>query len=287
MARVASASFAAVAFLRAATVGAYTPKAEGVDRYPFLGGLADDLAKVYNEEPRLAIDRALLAAVSYAADRERVPIGEFLCEKDYGQACPQGWADLGDGGNCAAPTGYDGPCAAVLDFGSLPPQGKRLRAEACGAEFSCVGARELDYEADCPVGWLLGETGQCLAPRAYDGPCAGHQMLADMAWWQKSDWGRACGVAWPRRGAWQRAQRVGVPGNLVHFSRPCVPDYSQPCPDRWEEAASVCRAPAAYSGVCGYGIAAAAFDARQKQAFAEACDAPWACARGPLTFAGA
>uniref|UniRef100_A0A6T1K530 CPW-WPC domain-containing protein n=1 Tax=Alexandrium monilatum TaxID=311494 RepID=A0A6T1K530_9DINO len=89
---------------------------KGMPAVPILHGLADEMAQVYASTPRSVIDRAISAALVHISDRERVPLSEFVCQRDYGQACPQGWADVGDAGNCSAPAGYDGPCPAVVNF---------------------------------------------------------------------------------------------------------------------------------------------------------------------------
>jgi len=64
---------------------------EGMPAVPILHGLADEMAQVYASTPRSVIDRAISAALVHISDRERVPLSEFVCQRDYGQACPQGW----------------------------------------------------------------------------------------------------------------------------------------------------------------------------------------------------
>merc|ERR1711920_1061138 len=90
--------------------------------------------------------------------------------RDY-SACPAGWADLGDGANCMAPLGFEGPCDSIVPFGGLAPKEKSALASRCGATFPCTGARPADYSVPCPAKWSLGSDGDCFAPAEYTGPC--------------------------------------------------------------------------------------------------------------------
>mmetsp|Transcript_155251 Transcript_155251/g.476886 ORF Transcript_155251/g.476886 Transcript_155251/m.476886 type:complete len:279 (-) Transcript_155251:47-883(-) len=247
----------------------------GVEGTHLLDGIVDGLAAVYTDTPRAAIESAVAEAWSTVLSAEGVPAHEFRCDRDYSAPCPQGWADVGDAGNCSAPLGYSGACPALVSYGQLTPLEKQRRAAACGTEFACLGAGSPDYEAGCPRGWAQRD-GECVAPGTYMGPCVGRKSFAGMTYAQKRAWGIACRVDWPPRATVARGLaavgRIGRPLNPD-----CVPDYGKSCPDLWHPTPGGCRAPTEYQGPCARTIRSHAFTHRQRKVFAEACQAPWPC----------
>merc|ERR1712113_782594 len=77
-------------------------------------------------------------------------------------------------------------------------------------------------------------------------------------------------------------------GRRASVNASCAADYLNDCPDGWvSTSAKHCKAPPAYSGLCGYFVEAAKYTAAQKKAYAEACDAPWPCATSSVGFLAA
>uniref|UniRef100_A0A7R9ZZK0 CPW-WPC domain-containing protein n=1 Tax=Pyrodinium bahamense TaxID=73915 RepID=A0A7R9ZZK0_9DINO len=252
---------------------------------PILQGLLGALAKDYGDEPVAAVERALEGALRLAAEKENVALSDVVCERDYSQACPQGWADLGDGATCMAPTEYEGPCPQRTSFGGLTPAAKSATAVRCSAEFPCVDDYPQDFGQLCPVGWALDYRHDCLAPDNYTGPCEGRKKFGTLTELEKRHWGVACGVAWPPREAAKGARLARTRGLGTVYGVGCLVDYSGHCPRHWAWDGGLCRAPPAYAGVCAYVVDAAKFTPRQKHAFAEHCSAPWPCSREAATVA--
>jgi len=244
---------------------------EGLSSAPLLDGLAEQLVQDYPSQPPVAIEKALSDGLKTAADDEGMQLSDLTCNRDYSVACPEGWVDTGDGSTCAAPLAYKGVCAATVSFGGLTPNSKSRLADKCGAAFPCSGACTPEYQQGCPLGWDEDASHECLAPLDYAGPCVGHKKFATASVAQKESWGKACGARWPCRSqsGGMFAKRAG--------DNECMVDYAGSCPDRWVSKGGWCSAPADYNGKCGFFLASAHYTREEKQAFSEACDAPWPC----------
>merc|ERR1712039_382446 len=191
-----------------------------------------------------------------------------VCLRDYSKSCPEGWADAGDGATCLAPDGYVGGCSAVVNYANLTPEEKAAQARECGTIFPCIGGCFRDFAAPCPEGWGVDAGFECTAPASYTGLCVRRMRFDDMSHGEKASWGNACAVTWPCR------ETLGV---RPDFNRDCAQDFSAACPHRWSHDGHYCRAPSNYGGECGFFIEASHFSNDQKQALAEACNAPWPC----------
>merc|ERR1712217_281991 len=165
-------------------------------------------------------------------------------------------------------------------YGKVTQKEKSLRASKCGAVFPCVGTHVPDYQQLCPIGWTEGWGHECLASSNYSGPCVGRKKFKNMNIVEKSIWANSCGVSWPMRNSHQimvQTDKLHAKGGMLNSD--CVADYKAHCPNRWSFLLSenICKAPTDYSGRCAFFVASAKFTARQKQAFAEACNAAWPC----------
>merc|ERR1719277_2423153 len=70
-------------------------RAVEVASVPVLQGLSAELVEEFPEEPPSAVAGALLAALRMAIADEGLSPQDFECDRDYSQACPQGWIDMG------------------------------------------------------------------------------------------------------------------------------------------------------------------------------------------------
>ena len=62
---------------------------------PLLAGLSEELASLYPNEPRAAIEKALTDALNDAAAVEGLANSDVECKRDYSSSCPQGAASRG------------------------------------------------------------------------------------------------------------------------------------------------------------------------------------------------
>jgi CPW-WPC domain-containing protein len=179
-----------------------------------LDGLFEDLASQFSEMPSSVVEGAIASSLGKSLNLEGVPSSDVTCVRDYSAACPEGWADHGDGETCAAPMYDQGPCPKTLSFGSLTPAEKRAKALACGYEFPCevavssrkqravvsdVGNRNgcsPDLSATCPDDWTIVGV-QCVGPVDYQGPCATMIDLSGLTIDQKAAYAKACATPWP------------------------------------------------------------------------------------------
>lgn len=260
-------------------LGFHSGALHGLANAPVLEGLVGELSKAYPNEPRAAVEQAVSNALASVADAERIPLDDQTCVRDYSAACPVGWADVGDGLTCSAPFNYRGACPANVVFGGLSPVDKSLAATRCNSVFPCVGAYVPDYDNVCPDGWTTDDEQYCVAPADYVGPCVGRKRFTEFNSVEKASWAAACGIAWPRRNA--------VPRSVEAFPKvkSCVADRDASCPLQWSLVGDrgLCRAPADYSGECGYFQQLSGFSAQQKHMFATQCNAPWPCQKGFLS----
>ena len=215
--------------------------------------------------------RASLRDATAAALRaEGLPLAEAQCVRDYNAPCPTGWVDLGDGGSCAAPVSYDGPCGGELSFKGLAAHEKMQLADSCGVSFACAGACTADFAEPCPDGWAVGTSGACVAPAAYAGACVGSKSFAQHVAADKAAFEVACGVRWVCRRPWSESRRPSD-------AHDCVADFAGPCPRDWSSRSGVCVAPASYSGPCAVLASFGGYSAEEKRVFASHCGAPWRC----------
>lgn len=213
---------------------------------------------------------ASAASLRIALLAEGLPESEAQCVRDYNNPCPLGWIDSGDGGTCAAPVSYNGPCGSSLDFRGFAGHEKMRLAHACGAVFACVGACTADFSHICPDGWSTNAVGICVAPAGYQGPCVGEKDFANLGWLDKAVLESTCDVRWPCRRAWSMSRRP-APADT------CVADYTQLCPLGWVARAGTCVAPASYSGPCAVAWAFEDYSAEEKHVVSETCGVSWPC----------
>merc|ERR1712061_242945 len=100
------------------------------------------------------------------------------------------------------------------------------------------------------------------------GPCVRRKSFSKYNVAEKADWAKQCGVAWSAASSSE--------GLVASAQVECDVDYTSHCPDQWTFVNGICEAPAHYKGKCGH-VQAQFYSASQKKAFAEACNAPWAC----------
>ena len=62
-----------------------------------LDGISDDLAVQFPDLPTSVVAAAIANGVGKALDTEGVSASDIACVRDYNAACPEGWADQGDG----------------------------------------------------------------------------------------------------------------------------------------------------------------------------------------------
>ena len=208
-----------------------------------LDGLFEDLASQFHDMPSSVVEASITNSLGKSLAFEGLPSSDVTCVRDYSAACPEGWADHGDGETCAAPMYDHGPCPNTLSFGSLTPAEKRAKALACGYEFPCevaVSSRKQrvvvsdvgngngcspDLSATCPDEWTIVGV-QCVGPVDYQGPCATMIDLSGLTLAQRDAYAKACATPWPcaadsflQRGAscLQHALQDGLASELQRF----------------------------------------------------------------------
>jgi len=244
---------------------------------PLLDGLVAELNHLYSNQPKSAVEKAVIDGLTRAAADENVQMLDLICNRDYSLTCPTGWIDVGDGAKCSAPNNYMGKCSAQEEFGGLTPQEKSSLASRCGASFPCLGACTQDYKELCPAGWVEDVNHDCSAPNDYSGPCVGRKSFIDFNALNKASWAQMCGVEWPcgnMRQSTMETKNLRVPGV---FNSDCVADFSRPCPQRFHLHKGLCQAPTDYDGTCAYLVDTRQFGSLQKAAYAKACHTPWPC----------
>ena len=140
-----------------------------------LDGISDDLTLQFSDVPTSVVAAAVTDGLSKALETEGVPASDVACVRDYSAACPEGWADQGDGETCSAPMYYQGQCSKDESFAALTPAEKRSKASACGSQFPCVETCAMEISSPCPDAWDIDASNQCVAPAEYAGPCIGRR----------------------------------------------------------------------------------------------------------------
>lgn len=185
-----------------------------------------------------------------------------LCDRQWDSECPDGWSLTGDG-HCAAPSSYGGSCKKVQSFRGMTTVQKEQVAEECKAPWPCMDACPggRDYSMTCPQGWQDEGTGFCEAPAGFETKCARSYDFAEMDVRMRQELAETCGFHWPCQGS-------------------CQQDFSQTCPEDWQEVPmnpGMCTAPATYTGICSFSVNTANMTADQKAAFASKCAARFPC----------
>ena len=247
-----------------------------------LDGISDDLALQFDDMPASAVAAAVANALGKALDTEGVPASDVACVRDYSAACPERWADQGDGETCSAPMHYQGQCANDENFAALTPSEKRAKASACGTQFPCLSTCAVDFSSPCPDGWDTDKSNHCVAPPEYAGPCVGRKDFRGVSPSTKSHWASLCDARWPCR-----KQRGDV--SVVGDGPGCAADadYSKTCPAGWTIVGIQCVAPIDYQGPCATMIDLSGFAVAQKDAYAKACGSPWPCGGDSFLETGA
>ena len=256
--------------------GAQLLAPRGADSSSFVsqavGGLATfaDLSARFQSISSASVRAALRDATVDALRSEGVPLSESQCVRDYNAPCPTGWKDLGDGGSCAAPVAYDGPCGGELSFKGLAAHEKMQLADSCGVSFACAGACAADYAQPCPDGWAADAVGACAAPADYIGPCIGGKDFGQYAEADKAAFETACDVRWACRRPWSESRPPSA-------AQTCAADFEASCPRDWSSRNGVCIAPPSYSGPCAVFASFGGYSAEEKRVVADHCGAPWPC----------
>ena len=244
-----------------------------------LEGVFEDLSVQFNDMPSSVVEAAIANSLSKSLDFAGIPSSDVTCVRDYSAACPEEWADQGDGETCSAPMYYQGPCSKSLSFASLTPAEKRATAATCGYQFPCVDTCTIDFSTLCPDGWTEDSSKHCIAPLEYTGACVGRKDFQGMSTHKKSQWSSVCNVRWPCRG--QRGDATGL--GDVHS---CDADFSATCPDRWTTVGVQCVGPIDYQGPCATMVDLSGLTVVQKDAYAQACHTPWPCGSDSLLGSG-
>ena len=244
-----------------------------------LEGIFEDLASQFPSVPASVVEAAIASSLELSLDSAGTPSSDVTCVRDYSAACPEGWADQGDGETCSAPMYYQGPCSEDVNFAVLTPAEKQSKALACGSQFPCVDTCTMDFTSRCPVGWDEDDSMQCVAPLEYAGPCVGRKDFREVSALAKSKWSSLCNVRWPCRRQLGDVSDVGD-------DRGCIPDYSATCPADWATVGAQCVGPVDYQGPCATMIDLSGLTVAQKGAYAKACQAPWPCSGGSLIESG-
>lgn len=203
-----------------------------------------------------------VTAVTEKANRmfESLHPGDPLCTRDWA-GCPDGWSLSFE--SCIAPPSYTGPCANILHLGGGVD--KRKFANDCGAPWPCAGECVDGHDYDnsfCPVGWTnRGDYCESAGAVATD-QCNSKYIFASINTEMKQGLALLCGHKWP-------------------CLSQCESEYTASCPQGWSlDAAGVkCVAPASYAGECPYNVDLSGFSRDEKEAFAQACTAPFPCSR--------
>jgi len=228
------------------------------------------LSTRFEDVPVASLQAAFRKAMADSLRAEGLPLAEAQCPHDYTAPCPLGWVDLGDGGSCAAPVSYDGPCGGELSFKGLAAHEKMQLTDLCGVAFACIGGCTADYTQPCPDSWVIDAAGSCRAPTSYEGPCVGDQDFSQYASADKAVFENVCGVRWPCRRARSKSQRPSG-------SQACMSDFTARCPQGWSSHGGLCVAPNSYAGPCAMAAAMHGYSAEEKHVVAEQCDSPWPC----------
>ena len=62
-----------------------------------LEGVLDDLVVQFHDMPISVVEAAIANSLGKSLGIEGLPSSDVACVRDYGAACPEGWADQGDG----------------------------------------------------------------------------------------------------------------------------------------------------------------------------------------------
>ena len=244
-----------------------------------LEGVLDDLVVQFHDMPISVVEAAIANSLGKSLGIEGLPSSDVACVRDSGAACPEGWADQGDGETCSVPMYYQGPCSEDVNFATLTPAEKRATASACGSQFPCVDTCTMDFSSTCPDGWDADSSNHCVAPVEYAGPCVGRKDFRGASSSTKLQWASSCNVRWPCRK--QRGDASDA-GN----DHGCASDFSTTCPDGWTIVGVQCVGPVAYQGPCATMIDLSGLTVDQKDAYAKACHTPWPCGGGSLLERG-
>lgn len=121
---------------------------------------------------------------------------------DYGELCPAGWHDDGNG-FCEAPGDFKTPCATSYDFAEMDLRTRQELARTCGFQWKCQGSCQQDFSKACPEEWVEVpmNPGICTAPATYAGICSFSVNTASMTVDQKSAFAQKCAARFPCLGA--------------------------------------------------------------------------------------
>lgn len=185
-----------------------------------------------------------------------------LCERRWEAKCPDGWVLAGNS-QCVAPAAYGGACKRVQSFDSLSVAEKQQIADECKAPWPCADdcSEGRDYSELCPQGWTNAGGGFCEAGAGASTDCAASYDFAEMDLKTKEELAKTCGFNWKCNAA-------------------CDQDFSQTCPDGWNEVPlnpGMCTAPATYAGACSFGVNTAQMTHQQRAAFGAKCAVSWPC----------
>jgi CPW-WPC domain-containing protein len=230
----------------------------------FLDGLVRQLQeKMPSDEHVLVNDQVseVVAKGNKLADEGRIE-PDAICSRNWNHPCPSGWMAFG-GRDCIAPPSYQGACGHLQSFEGATPFDKNKFAEDCQVQWPCLDecSEGRDYGQACPQDWEDSHDGFCVAARKVTKPshCAELYKFDDMSAGEKEAIAFACGLKWPCK-------------------LPCVQDYSQACPQEWQESSQGnCVAPETYAGKCDYVVNMKGASADQKRAFAEKCFVQFPC----------
>ena len=87
-----------------------------------LEGVLDDLVVQFHDMPISVVEAAIANSLGKSLGIEGLPSSDVACMRDYGAACPKGWADQGDGETSSVPRYYQGPCSEDVNFATTTNQ---------------------------------------------------------------------------------------------------------------------------------------------------------------------
>jgi len=212
------------------------------------------------------ISKAIAVANSLAEQQRPT---DPTCERDWTQACPDGWDLLAPEGGCSAPTSYSGGCGASFGAGATV-QAKLEFAATCSAPWPCAGNQACSHGTDyekCPLGWLDVGGGYCQGKSSSTSKCGSLFNFAAMAVAQKQEMAKDCGVQWACK-------------------EQCEQDFNAQCPAGWSSIDDLCVAPASYAGECDYSVDTTDLTAAEKQTFASHCGVKFPCVGSGAVLAG-
>jgi len=184
----------------------------------------------------------------------------MVCNRDWSQPCPDGWALVGTS-VCVAPSSYKGGCASNQMLGGASTLAKSAFALKCKAPWPCSGSTNCpqghDYEV-CPVGWEQIGNGYCRHDGSEPPKCASVFAFGDMQIAEKQELAKDCDLRWGCRAS-------------------CEQDFRSQCPEGWQNQSSLCVAPITYAGVCSYSVDMASMNEAQKISFASTCSVLFPC----------